>query len=174
MTTKTQRLEIPARDLRKGDRLVTFDWIVDTATEMPGGSGPFISVTGRTDKGHTAGTAFRPELRILIDRPDPPVQPGVPRQALLDLVERWERLATRNAEERNRLQDDAFNRPKRFQLQAVAGTYADCAAELRKLVEPAPAPVTPVEQTCGEGPHGQPCGQPVIDGVCPDHGEVGP
>lgn len=48
------------------------------------------------------------------------------------------------------------------------------------LVEPEAtgqmAPVEPPDEWCGEniGPDGAVCAQRVIDGVCPDHGEVGP
>lgn len=101
--------------------------------------------------------------------------------SLLDLAKTWQQRGL----------DYAAN-GQRFR----STTYLECAAELTTLaaglerwsgpvfsIDDRPAKgvtgVTLVEAgppmlECGEGALGFLCGQPVTDGVCPEHGEVGP
>jgi hypothetical protein len=173
---ETALLKIPAREIQAGDRLVWFGW---TVTEVKPGltsdKQAYVSVQGIDAKGHLSGTALQPDVEITVERPEP-VEPPVSRAALVALMAQWTAAANAlDTEAINRTLAEPWTSRHVFRLQGEVAQIRACVMELGALLDlTAATAAVPVTEQCGEGPHGQPCGQPVIDGVCPDHGEVGP
>jgi hypothetical protein len=67
------------------------------------------------------------------------------------------------------------NRVARLRGEVYETCVKDVRAILARLQSAQPDNDASGQPECGEyGPNDGVCGQPVIDGVCPDHGEVGP
>ncbi len=121
-------IKIPAIDVERGDRLVSFGWVVD-GMEIHDDRG-YVSLWGHGTRPGKCGTAFPLDLEITVDRPDP-VEPPVSRAALTALVEQWEQAA-------ERARDDANNSGVSLVVRARRGGEAyqlrTNAAELRALL----------------------------------------
>jgi hypothetical protein len=96
--------------------------------------------------------------------------------ALTELAEEWDLIVAshrRIAGEKGEYDTDGHA------LLSQADERVQCVTAVRAILarlQPAQPDNAASEQPeCGEyGPNNGVCGQPVIDGICPDHGEVGP